>query len=313
MPTKIPKLEFKNVTKCFGKTKALNHLNLIIPAHQIFMIVGPSGSGKSTLLKLINRLISLTKGWIFLDQKPISDYSLRKLRIQMGNVLQHIGLFPNLTVAQNITVQLKLKRVPKAKRLLKAKKLLKEVGLPLNFINRFPKQLSGGEQQRVGIARALVLNPKLILMDEPFSALDPLNRKALQDLVLRLHQKMNNTIVFVTHDMHEALRLGDQIAVLYQGRLLQVGTGRTLLEHPKTEIVTRLFHQKSILDIIKTGYGKVITSSTAKQVSPNLALSALARDLQENKIVQTSYNHQTYEITTKDFLNFMGKQVTANV
>lgn len=235
-------IEYQNISKKYGENNILKDVSFKIKENEIFVLVGPSGSGKTTLLKMFNRLIQPSGGKILLNDKNINDYNLRKFRQNTGYVLQTPSLFPNLTVGENITVALEQQRVSKKERINKQEELLKSVDLdPKLYLKRMPDELSGGEQQRVGIIRALASDPKTILMDEPFSALDPVVRKQLQDLVLNLQKKYKNTVLFVTHDMQEAIRMGNRIAVIHNGNLEQVGKPRELLHHPATDTVKEFF------------------------------------------------------------------------
>ncbi|QBP19018.1 ABC transporter ATP-binding protein [uncultured bacterium] len=304
-------IRFKNVSKRYGKTVALDHVNLTIPAHSIFVIVGPSGSGKTTMLKMINRLIEPTGGKVIINHKSIGDYPLRQLRLKMSYVLQSIALFPNLTIEQNVGVQLRAEKKPKKDRIKIAQKLLAKVGMdPDKYGSRYPDELSGGEQQRIGIIRALAVNPRIILMDEPFSALDPIIRRKLQNLVLKLHHELNNTIVFITHDMHEALKMGQQIAVLYHGRIQQIGSGQEILQHPRNQIVRKLFKpndQQHVYDLIQQGLATPVNESTDEAlISPNASLATLASRLQKSP-VKVKYQHRFWRITVKDLLRFISK------
>lgn len=242
-------IEFKQVTKRFETQTVLQELNLRIEEGEIFVIVGPSGSGKTTSLKMINGLIEPTEGNIYFKDKRIKDYNLQKLRWQMGYVLQQIALFPTMSVKENIEVIPEMLGWKKERREARVDELLREVDLdPEQYRNRMPGELSGGQQQRIGIIRALAAEPDIMLMDEPFSALDPLSRTSLQDLVLTLHEKLGNTIIFVTHNMKEALKLGDRIAVMQEGRILQCDTPEVIQTQPKDSFVRAFF------DEAKEGY-----------------------------------------------------------
>ena len=248
--TKKVILQLKNVNKSFDGQKVINDLNLNINQGELFVLVGTSGSGKTTTLKMINQLITQDSGDIFLNQKNVKDYELRNLRLDIGYVLQQIALFPTMTVEQNIALIPEMKHIDKSKIKTKILELLKDVSLnPQKIMKRYPRELSGGEQQRVGILRALITNPPLILMDEPFSALDPLSRNKLQELLLNLHQKYHNTIVFVTHDITEALKMGDRIGVMNHGKLMQVGTKEEILKNPKNDFVKEFFNLQPTIKI----------------------------------------------------------------
>ena len=206
------------------------------------VLVGPSGSGKTTMLKMINRLLEPTDGNIYMDEKRIKDYAERELRLSTGYVLQAIALFPNLTVAENIALIPEMKDWSKEKIASKTEELLDKVGLPAaDYAHRFPSELSGGEQQRIGIVRAIIGEPKILLMDEPFSALDAISRKQLQALTKNLHKEFGMTTIFVTHDTDEALKLGDRIAVLQEGEIVQVADSKTILAKPANDFVADLF------------------------------------------------------------------------
>lgn len=235
-------IAFDQVTKTYAAGDAVQDLNLKIQAGELFVLVGESGSGKTTTLKMINRLIEPTSGTIQFNGKDITSYSLRDLRWQIGYVLQQIALFPNMTVGQNIALIPELRHWPKDQVAKRVNELLDSVGLPAaQYRDRLPKALSGGEQQRVGILRAFANKPPVVLMDEPFSALDPLSRNQLQELVLDLHQRLQMTIVFVTHDMNEAMRLGQRIAVMRDGQVVQCDTPQAIAKAPATKWVADFF------------------------------------------------------------------------
>jgi len=230
---------FDKVTKHYaGATMAVDGLSLEAPTGKLTVFVGPSGCGKTTSLRMINRLITPTSGRILLDGEPTEQMDVALLRRRIGYVIQHAGLFPHRTVVQNIATTARLNGAPKAKALKTAQELLERVGLALDFADRYPWQLSGGQQQRVGVARALASDPKFMLMDEPFSAVDPVVRAQLQDEFLRLQRDIGKTIIMVTHDIDEALKLGDQVAVLRTGgTLAQIATPQNLLARPADAFV----------------------------------------------------------------------------
>ncbi|HES7525267.1 TPA: ABC transporter ATP-binding protein, partial [Streptococcus pyogenes] len=195
-------IRFNNVSKTFGQTKVLQEQTFQINDREFFVLVGPSGSGKTTLLKMINCLIEPSSGDILLNNVPQKELDLREMRLSIGYVLQQIALFPNLTVAENIAIIPEMKQWSAEEIRQKTEELLDKVGLPAkDYLDRYPSDLSGGEQQRIGIVRAIISHPKILLMDEPFSALDPISRKQLQELMLSLHKEFDMTIVFVTHDI----------------------------------------------------------------------------------------------------------------
>ncbi|RDW19790.1 ABC transporter ATP-binding protein [Oceanobacillus chungangensis] len=232
-------IRFEDVAKQYqDDTYAVKLLNLEIKKGEFFVLIGPSGSGKTTTLKMINRLIPLTDGTIYIEDKRISDYEINELRWNIGYVLQQIALFPHMTIEENIAIVPELKKWDRDKVKNRVTELLEMVGLdPEIYRKRKPKELSGGEQQRIGVVRALAADPEIILMDEPFSALDPITREKLQDDILALQRTINKTIVFVTHDMKEALKLGDRICVMKNGRVEQIGTPEQLLNQPANDFI----------------------------------------------------------------------------
>ena len=216
-------IEYKHVALRYGEKSVLEDVNLKIKDGEFMVLVGPSGSGKTTMLKMINRLLEPTDGNIYMDDKRIKDYNQRDLRLSTGYVLQQIALFPNLTVAENIAIIPEMKGWNKDKIKQNTAELLEMVGLPAKeYADRFPSMLSGGEQQRVGIVRAIIGEPRILLMDEPFSALDAISRKQLQVLTKKLHNEFGVTIIFVTHDTDESLLLADRIAVLQNLSLIHI-------------------------------------------------------------------------------------------
>ena len=235
-------IEYKNVVLRYTDTDILKDVNLRIEDGEFMVLVGPSGSGKTTMLKMINCLLEPTDGNIYMDGKRIKDYDERELRLSTGYVLQAIALFPNLTVAENIALIPEMKGWGKERVASKTVELLEKVGLPASdYADRKPHELSGGEQQRIGIVRAIIAEPRILLMDEPFSALDAISRKQLQALTKELHKEFGMTTIFVTHDTDEALKLGDRIAVLQEGEIVQVADSETILAQPANDFVADLF------------------------------------------------------------------------
>jgi len=212
----------------------------VIPAGEICVLVGPSGAGKTTAMKLVNRLIELDEGDITIDGTSIRDQDVVELRRGIGYVIQQVGLFPHMTIAENIATVPRLLGWPKVRTKERTVELLELVGLEQEYAERYPAQLSGGQRQRVGLARALAVDPPLMLMDEPFGALDPITRDRLQLEFLRLHEEVRKTVIFVTHDIDEAIKLGDRIAILREGgHLAQYDTPDRILAHPADEFVER--------------------------------------------------------------------------
>ncbi|HEM4214125.1 TPA: ABC transporter ATP-binding protein [Streptococcus suis] len=232
-------IDYQNVSlTCKVSGPILKNLTFDIQEGEFFVLIGPSGSGKTTTLKLINRLIEQTEGEVFFQGKRLKDFDLRDLRLETGYVLQQIALFPNMTVAANIALIPEMKGLGKEETLTRTRELLTKVGLePDSYLNRLPKDLSGGEKQRIGILRAIIANPKVLLMDEPFSALDPISKAQLQDLIKELHEEFKMTTVFVTHDMDEAVKLADRICLMQDGQVVQLGSPDELRNHPANDFV----------------------------------------------------------------------------
>jgi osmoprotectant transport system ATP-binding protein len=254
MPEDIPALSgqaaeivFDGVTKRYsGRTQpAVDNLSLTIPAGEICVLVGPSGGGKTTAMKLVNRLISLTEGDIRIDGRSIGSLNETELRRGIGYVIQQVGLFPHMTVAGNIGTVPRLLGWDRSRIDARVRELLDLVGLDAEGDRgRYPAQLSGGQRQRVGLARALAADPPLMLMDEPFGAIDPITRERLQDEFLRLQQELRKTVIFVTHDIDEAIKMGDRIAILAEGgRLAQYDTPDRILAEPANDFVARFVGQ----------------------------------------------------------------------
>lgn len=239
-------INYSNVSlTCPISGKILEDMNFEIQEGEFFVLVGPSGSGKTTTLKLINRLIEQTEGDIYFQGKKLKDYDIRELRLGIGYVLQQIALFPNLTVEENIALIPEMKKMNKKLTKEKIEELLEKVGLnPKQYMKRFPKELSGGEKQRIGILRAIISNPKILLMDEPFSALDPLSKGQLQELIKKLHNEYHMTTVFVTHDMNEALKLADRICLMKKGKIIQLATPNEMKNNPVNDFVREFFNMK---------------------------------------------------------------------
>ena len=225
-----------------GVSRIINNLSFEVLEGEILMLLGSSGCGKSTILKMINRLIDPTEGRIFLDGKDIQQQDPIELRRSLGYVFQGIGLFPHLSIRENISMVPRLSGWPEDRINNRCRELLELVHLsPEIHADRFPDELSGGQQQRVAVARALVTDPSYLLMDEPFGALDAITRDSLQQEILDLKQRLNKTIIFVTHDIIEAVTLGDRIAILHEGQLEQIGTSEEILENPASDFVRELF------------------------------------------------------------------------
>ncbi|CUB20663.1 Choline transport ATP-binding protein OpuBA [Bacillus subtilis] len=241
-------LTLENVSKTYkGGKKAVNNVNLKIEKGEFICFIGPSGCGKTTTMKMINRLIEPSAGKIFIDGENIMEQDSVELRRKIGYVIQQIGLFPHMTIQQNISLVPKLLKWPEQQRKERARELLKLVDMGPEYLDRYPHELSGGQQQRIGVLRALAAEPPLILMDEPFGALDPITRDSLQEEFKKLQKTLHKTIVFVTHDMDEAIKLADRIVILKAGEIVQVGTPDDILRKPADEFVEEFIGKERLI------------------------------------------------------------------
>lgn len=231
-------IELSHVSKRFDEETAVDDISLRVPKGKFCALVGTSGCGKSTTLRMINRLIAHSEGEIILDGQAIEVYDPVKLRRRIGYVIQHTGLFPHWNVARNIGLVPRLLKWSATEVQARVEELMDLLGLPVGeFAHKYPHQLSGGQAQRVGVARALAADPDILLMDEPFGALDPITREKLQDELARLQARLHKTVVFVTHDMDEALKLADHLVVMREGRIVQQGSPLALLQQPADPFV----------------------------------------------------------------------------
>lgn len=268
-------IEFKNIVKKYRNKTIIKPFSIDIEAGQLVVFIGPSGCGKTTLLKMINKLIQPSAGKIFVNGKDISTMDAIELRRNIGYVIQNTGLFPHMSIRENLELIPKLKGEDPAKIAKKTEELLQVVGLnPAEYLDRFPKELSGGQQQRVGVARAFSTDSDIILMDEPFSALDPVTRNSLQDELVQMQKELNKTIIFVTHDMDEAIKIADKICILKDGDILQFDTPENILKNPANEFVEgfigkrRVWNNPELLmaeDIMIPNPVKITTKRTVLQ------------------------------------------------
>ncbi|UZJ80010.1 betaine/proline/choline family ABC transporter ATP-binding protein [Fictibacillus sp. KU28468] len=241
-------LKFEHVSKAYkGSKKAVNDISIEIERGEFIVFIGPSGCGKTTTMKMINRLIEPSEGTISIEGQNILEKDYVQLRREIGYVIQQIGLFPHMTIQENIALVPKLLKWPESKRRERAMELLKLVNMTDDFLDRYPHELSGGQQQRVGILRALAADPPLILMDEPFSALDPITRDSLQEEFKKLQKTLNKTIVFVTHDMDEALKIADRIVIMRDGEFVQIGTPDEILRNPANDFVEEFIGKERLI------------------------------------------------------------------
>lgn len=240
-------IEFRGINKIFKNNIVLYDINLKLEEGQIIVFVGPSGCGKTTTVKMINRLIKPTSGQILINGEDIAKKNVINLRRNIGYVIQQTGLFPHMTIKENIEIVAKMQKMKSKEIEEKTRELLEMVGLDYEkFADRYPAQLSGGQQQRVGIARALITNPDIILMDEPFSALDPITRSQLQDELINIQTQFKKTIIFVTHDMDEAIKIADKICIMGKGRVIQYDDPETILKNPANEFVSNFVGKNRI-------------------------------------------------------------------
>ncbi|HGS9709010.1 TPA: ABC transporter ATP-binding protein [Clostridioides difficile] len=243
-------IEIRNVTKKIGNNVILDDISLVVETGTLVVLIGSSGCGKTTTLKLINKLIKPTSGEIYINGKPISQENEIELRRKIGYVIQNTGLFPHLTIKENIELIPRLKKEKSVEEIEKRTlQLLEMVGLDSDeFLNKYPSELSGGQQQRIGVARAIATDAEIILMDEPFSALDPITRTSLQEQLFSLQDELKKTIIFVTHDMDEALKIADKICIMKDGRIAQYDTHENILRKPANDFVKDFIGEDRVWD-----------------------------------------------------------------
>lgn len=233
-------ISFRDILFSYGENPILNHFTLEIPPGEFLTVIGSSGSGKTTALKLINGLLSPTKGEVWVQGQNVAHADLIQLRRSIGYVIQGVGLFPHMSIEENISYVPHLIKPDNPELKERIKELMKIVNLPEEMLTRYPANLSGGQKQRVGIARALAASPSILLMDEPFGAVDGLTRKNLQKELARIHKELSLTIFFITHDISEALTLGDRVLIINHGKIEQLGTPDEIKNHPATDFVREL-------------------------------------------------------------------------
>lgn len=316
---KDPVIEFKEVNKIYGDNVAVKHINLKIMAGEFVCLIGTSGSGKTTILRMINRMLKPSNGKIFIKGEEISDLNPVQLRRKIGYVIQNIGLMPHMTIYENITLVPKLLKWSEDKKKAKAKELIKLVELPEDFLDRYPYELSGGQQQRIGVVRALAADQDIILMDEPFGALDPITREGLQDLVKSLQEKTGKTIVLVTHDMDEALKLATKIVVMDKGHMVQQANPTELLRHPATAFVKKMIGEDRLIqaraDVTPV---KNIMLKDPVSITPDKSLNdaiSLMRQKRVDSLLVTDKDNKLLGMIDVESLNNNYKQnlVVANI
>ncbi len=278
-------VELREVTKRYGDTVAVDHLSFTAPAGRITVLIGPSGCGKTTSLRMVNRLIEPTSGEILIDGHNVLQEDPTELRRRIGYVIQQVGLFPHQTIAQNVATVPKLLGWPEARIRARVDELLSLVGFdPARMRNRYPASLSGGERQRVGVARAMAAEPPVMLMDEPFGAVDPIVRERLQNEFLQLQRTQGITVLFVTHDIDEAIKLGDRVAIMRAGKLVQYAPPAELLAHPADDFVAQFvgsdrgLKRLGLLTVGGADLDVTVDRSTIDRNAPVLAPSTTLRD-----------------------------------
>lgn len=279
-------IEFDHVSKIYNGNKvAVEDVNLSFDKGEFICLIGTSGSGKTTTMRMINRMIDPTKGTIKINGEDIQKKNPVELRRQIGYVIQNIGLMPHMTIRDNITLVQRLLKVDKEEQNKTAEKMIDLVELPRDMLDRYPHELSGGQQQRIGVVRALAADQDVILMDEPFGALDPITRDSLQDLVKDLQERLGKTIVFVTHDMDEALKLSNRIAIMDNGKVIQFDTPEKILQHPANEFVEELLGEDRLLQAKPdtTTVGEIMMH-TAVSITPEKSLQNAIRLMREKRV-----------------------------
>lgn len=311
-------IKFSNVSKRYDDRVVVNQVDLEINEGEFFVLIGPSGSGKTTTMKMINRLIPLSEGYIYFKDRPISDYSVYEMRWDMGYVLQQIALFPHMTIRDNIAQVPLMKGWSKEKIDARVDELLSMVGLdPEQFRDRKPEALSGGQRQRVGVVRALAVDPPVILMDEPFSALDPITREKLQDDLSKLQNQIKKTIVFVTHDIKEAFKLGDRICLLNHGRVEQIGTPNDFIKSPKNDFVCQFLGDLTSVVLNHFSLGKVVELAGEKATEEQLSqypvvhadqtVSDVYDALVQHEAVIVPVEGEQWSLSRQDIFSFLSK------
>lgn len=306
-------IQFINVSKAYKEHNVIENINLEINKGELVVLIGPSGCGKTTILKMINRLIEPSDGQIKINGTDIEAQDPIELRRNIGYVIQQTGLFIHMTVRENIEIIPRLAKMPVSEIADRTVKLMETVGLPEEFLDRYPNHLSGGQQQRVGVARAFAMNPDIILMDEPFSALDPLTRSQLQDELVSLQSKLHKTIVFVTHDMDEAVKIADRICILQGGRILQYDTPENILKNPAHGFVSEFVGSKRIWSSPQLIRAKDIMITSPKTTYPYVpmfkGLEKMRIDKVDSLIVIDEDNHLLGIVRARSILNSADKSL----
>jgi osmoprotectant transport system ATP-binding protein len=249
---------FRNAGKNYGSKIALKAVDMEVRQGELLVLIGPSGCGKTTSLKLINGLIMPTEGEVMVEGKSTADWNPIELKRRIGYVIQQVGLFPYMKIWENIAYVLKIMGVSQREQRKRAEELINLVEMDANYLDQYPRQLSGGQQQRIGVARALAAEPDIILMDEPFGAIDQITRTILQDELMKLQKKLKKTIIFVTHDIQEAMRLGNRIALFNEGGIEQIGSARDLIMNPASDFVGKFFGNHDFMSLMEHVWVKAV-------------------------------------------------------
>jgi len=284
---KVRKLiEFQHVSKIYkGNKVAVDDITFTVETGEMVCLIGTSGSGKTTSMRMVNRMTDPTKGKVLIDGKEVANSNPVELRRKIGYVIQNIGLMPHMTIRDNITLVPKLLKVPTEERNKTAERLLQMVEMPLEMLDRYPNELSGGQQQRIGVIRALAADQDIILMDEPFGALDPITRDSLQDLVNDLKDRLKKTIIFVTHDMDEALKLADRIAIMDEGKIIQYDSPDNILHHPANDFVKELLGEDRLMSAKPDNtLVKDVMLGTAITITPEKSLPEAIKLMREKRV-----------------------------
>lgn len=279
-------IEFQHVSKIYkGGKVAVEDVNLSFEKGEFICFIGTSGSGKTTCMRMINRMTNPTKGKILINDKNVSEINPVELRRKIGYVIQSIGLMPHMTIRENITLVQKLLKVSQDQRNKTAEKMIDLVELPREMLDRYPSELSGGQQQRIGVVRALAADQDIILMDEPFGALDPITRDSLQDLIKDLQERLGKTIIFVTHDMDEALKLASRIVIMSEGRVIQFDTPQNILQNPANSFVEELIGEDRLLQAKSdTTPVKEVMLRTQISITPEKSLQEAIKLMREKRV-----------------------------
>ena len=303
-------IEYRSVRKSYNGTEVVKGIDLTVRDGELVVLIGPSGCGKTTTLKMLNRLIPMDGGDILIDGKSIMEQDPITLRRSIGYVIQQTGLFPHMTIEENIQVVPKLKKMPPEEIRQRTIAMMEMVDMdPQQFLHRYPGQLSGGQQQRIGVARAFATNPDIILMDEPFSALDPITRGQLQDELVELQGRFHKTILFVTHDMNEAVKIADRICILYDGQILQYDTPEQILKNPADGFVSQFVGRNRIWnspDLIKARDIMILDPVTTSGELTLLQAIEVMRQQKVDSLLVIDHHHRLKGLITARMIRQAG-------